>query len=256
MDGAAPPRKVRKTTRSTPIRQRGDSDSSARSRMQADSDLRSTSRALTVFSKVIILATLAAQDCVQDLGPVCALVGVASQLHTRAGTCEPPPSPREVKIAGSCISPAAGVGLSWSELTRCVPRPCPPDQARRLCETTCDPAQTRRFIRSPGWIGGTSHFHSGAGDSWSTLRVQHDHLPRVYHAWQLPERFVTESRHTISGEEALTCFLARCATGERWMTLEGVLIMVSARVDVRPNVTMCQTALPADFAVVVKLCDP
>ena len=59
--------------------------------MQADSDLRSTSRALTVFSKVIILATLAAQDCVQDLGPVFALVGVASQLHTLAGTCEPPP---------------------------------------------------------------------------------------------------------------------------------------------------------------------
>ena len=51
MDGAAPPRKVRKTTRSTPMRQRGVSDSSARSRLQADSDLRSTSRALTVFSR-------------------------------------------------------------------------------------------------------------------------------------------------------------------------------------------------------------
>ena len=99
------------------------------------------------------------------------------------------------------------------------------DNDRRLYETTYDPSQTRRFIRSPGWIGGTDHFHSGAGDAWSTLRVQQDHLPRIYHAWQLPERFTAESRHTISGEHALTCFLARCATGKRWMTLEGVLNM-------------------------------
>ena len=90
-DGILPPRKVRKTTRATPIRQRGTSDASVKSRMQADSDMRSASKALIVFSQVLALATLAAQNCVQDFATVGALVGAASQLHTLARTCEPPP---------------------------------------------------------------------------------------------------------------------------------------------------------------------
>ena len=40
---------------------------------------------------------------------------------------------------------------------------CYTDSGRRVYETTYDPSQTRRFVRSPGWIGGMSHFHSGAG---------------------------------------------------------------------------------------------
>ena len=90
-DEAAPPREARKTTRETPMRQRGVNDASARSRMQSDSDVRSATKVMGLFSRILILATLLAQDCAQDLGPVCALVGVASQLHTLASACEPPP---------------------------------------------------------------------------------------------------------------------------------------------------------------------
>ena len=114
-DGAAPPRKIRKTTRKTPTRQRGTSDVSAKSRMQADSDMRSASKALAVFSRVLILATLSAQDCIQDLGPVCALVGVASEVHTLARACESPHPPHHHQTFSSA---------TWGRVARsrlCLP---------------------------------------------------------------------------------------------------------------------------------------
>ena len=49
-DEAAPPRKARKTTRETPMRQRGVNDASARSRMQSDSDVQSATKVMGLFS--------------------------------------------------------------------------------------------------------------------------------------------------------------------------------------------------------------
>ena len=84
-DGTAPPRKVRKTTRKTPTRQCGTADVSAKSRMQAYADMRSAPRAPAVISRVLVLATLSAQDCNRDLAPV------ASEVHNLARACDPSP---------------------------------------------------------------------------------------------------------------------------------------------------------------------